>query len=475
MLASQFVSGLRPEIKAKIAGTEGSIDALLTKARFEEAKIRDLASNQQQRQKCFRSGFSGPSQHNKAAKPSEHQKAGTTEKSTVRCYGCGAYGHYRNKCPVRDRGGPAESSGQRSTKVRVGNVAPEKSESWPPADNDIGDSLKKVMATMHSISSKEGDVELGPVPSALVEFEGEQVKALLDTGSSVTCVSFVFLLKVWWAKKHTSELSPEEWRKQVEKKLQPTPVGLRNYGGGRLPVVRQTRVTMSRSGYYVEAVVQVQKDAPAQLIIGTDLLSKLGFIFLCSEPENENKDLLESSDSGGSGSSEEAMCLLQAVRLPGRHAKFVRATAPNGYSLACFDPSEELYKQRLFLPEAVVEPDVEGCVMMVMENHGCEPVVLEEGYVLGELQDVKCNEASDGEGRQGVVSAVIMGDDFGEERLQRLKEKVKFDPSNLADGEVDQLNDLLVEYADVFALDSSELGMTDLVTHAIDTGDSVPI
>ena len=48
VLASQFVSGLRPEIKAKIAGTEGSMDALLTKARFEEAKIRDLASNQQQ-------------------------------------------------------------------------------------------------------------------------------------------------------------------------------------------------------------------------------------------------------------------------------------------------------------------------------------------------------------------------------------------------------------------------------------------
>ena len=93
------------------------------------------------------------------------------------------------------------------------------------------------------------------------------------------------------------------------------------------------------------------------------------------------------------------------------------------------------------MPEAIVEPDGEGCVMMVMENHGCDPVVLEEGYVLGELQDVKCNEASDSEGRQGVVSAVIMGDDFGEERLQRLKEKVKFDPSNLADEEADQLED----------------------------------
>ena len=52
---------------------------------------------------------------------------------------------------------------------------------------------------------------------------------------------------------------------------------------------------------------------------------------------------------------------------------------------------------------------------------------------------------------------------------------MKFDPSNLTEEEADQLNDLLVEYADVFVLDSSELGMTDLVTHAIDTGDSVPI
>ena len=72
-------------------------------------------------------------------------------------------------------------------------------------------------------------------------------------------------------------------------------------------------------------------------------------------------------------------------------------------------------------------------MMMVMENHG-----LEEGHVLGELQDVKCSEASDGdEVRQGVVSAMTMGDDFVEERLQHLKEKVKFDPYNIAEEEAD--------------------------------------
>ena len=91
--------------------------------------------------------------------------------------------HYQYKCPVRDRGGPTESPGQRNTKACIANVAPKKSEPQPPADNDIGDALKRVMATMH-------------------------FRYLLDTGSPVTIVSLVFLLKVW-AKKHTSEQSPE--------------------------------------------------------------------------------------------------------------------------------------------------------------------------------------------------------------------------------------------------------------------------
>ncbi len=42
VLASQFASRMIPEIRAKVAGTEGDFEALLAKARFEEAKLRDL-------------------------------------------------------------------------------------------------------------------------------------------------------------------------------------------------------------------------------------------------------------------------------------------------------------------------------------------------------------------------------------------------------------------------------------------------
>jgi len=41
-LTYQFVAGLKPGIRLKVAGNEGSFDQLLLKARLEEAKLRDL-------------------------------------------------------------------------------------------------------------------------------------------------------------------------------------------------------------------------------------------------------------------------------------------------------------------------------------------------------------------------------------------------------------------------------------------------
>ena len=42
VLASQFASGLLPDIKSQVAGSDGDLETLLAKARFEEAKLRDL-------------------------------------------------------------------------------------------------------------------------------------------------------------------------------------------------------------------------------------------------------------------------------------------------------------------------------------------------------------------------------------------------------------------------------------------------
>ena len=44
VLAHQFVSGLLPDLKLKVAGTDGPFKHLLPKARFEEDKIRELST-----------------------------------------------------------------------------------------------------------------------------------------------------------------------------------------------------------------------------------------------------------------------------------------------------------------------------------------------------------------------------------------------------------------------------------------------
>ena len=46
LLTNQFVTGLREDIKIKVVGVERSFDQMLTRARFEEAKLWDLSNNE---------------------------------------------------------------------------------------------------------------------------------------------------------------------------------------------------------------------------------------------------------------------------------------------------------------------------------------------------------------------------------------------------------------------------------------------
>ena len=68
---------------------------------------------------------------------------------------------------------------------------------------------------------------------------------------------------------------------------------LQNYSGDKLRVVRQIKVTLSRSGHSTRAIIQVQKGAPAKLLVGTDLLSKLGYYYVQALEESNNRNTLD--------------------------------------------------------------------------------------------------------------------------------------------------------------------------------------
>ena len=77
------------------------------------------------------------------------------------------------------------------------------------------------------------------------------------------------------AKQYQKDQSPNEWKAEVENQLKPTTIYMvqQNYSGDRLKVVQQIRVHLAHSGFIVATPIQVQKAAPAKLLIGRDFLS----------------------------------------------------------------------------------------------------------------------------------------------------------------------------------------------------------
>ena len=137
-------------------------------------------------------------------------------------------------------------------------------------------------------------------------------------------------------------------------------------------------------------------------------------------------------------------------------------------------------------------PDKDGNVVLAIQNHSLMAVHLEEGLVLGELHQLDIVP----EDRAKKLSVELVLDEvravrpvphctpddrpptstpMSKERGGQVLDALDVDYETLSSKEEAALQALVREYADVFALDSSELGATDLVQHVIDTGDHPPI
>ena len=107
VLASQFFAGLRPELKKNIAGSDlTSIDELLIKARFQEAKQRDLAGIEQSKP------LAGSEQSKPNDKEAQHNspsskvsgnwrrdsKTYTKQYDPPKSFNCGGVDHLKQDC-----------------------------------------------------------------------------------------------------------------------------------------------------------------------------------------------------------------------------------------------------------------------------------------------------------------------------------------------------------------------------------------
>ncbi len=482
-----------------MVGSEGDLERLLVKARFEEAKKKELdaARTPAYPKKATGGNAPGPTQKSDSSVPPPRSDSKPQPVGSRNCYNCGMTGHMIRNCPY-----PKQQRGDKEARPRKNSAvatitAGEATQSQKSQiaelrqrlhEAELAAAVEEATATLRVVHSTDsgGRAKLGPTITASICVNGVKTEALLDTGSPTTVMSLKFALEVL-AQERPKFNTVEEWSQAVKLRFGEPSVVLKSYGGARLNVIAQLQVTLSQGEHSTNALVLVQKDAPNALLVGTDLLSLLGFSMKRKavdeellEPKQDATPQEESSERPTS-----VVKLLQAVRIPAWHRKMVRVKV-SGWSsrgLSLFTPAID--DDDLTIEDAVVQMEQGDCLTLIAENRGLTPMKLKKDMTLGGLEPVELEESDSVEGRVAAVApdqkpgsedAVAPGQKPGsEDRVKRLMEQLELEIGHLSGEEQQGVRDLVHKYCDVFALDPSELGTTSLVTHVIDTGDHAPV
>ena len=452
VLGCQFIAGLQPEIKAKLVGSEGSFDVLLTKARFEEAKSKELAVSVKEAVKKTSVPKNSPGSTDRRGSPNGKKLYGYG--SGPECYICRMKGHLARDCRYRGRGAPVETRGGRgrengrSSANQIATVSTQEDEGKKAHRvqelqkelrvAELERALEDVKATLHSVVPENNPPnekqQLGPTLTVPLELEGMPINALLDTGSPVSIVSLEKLLSAFAIKRPQGQ-SPDEWETEMRNRFQPPMVTLRNYGGGELSIVGQITASVSCSGFHVDALLQAQPNASVDLLVGTDLLPSLGFALLQLDERGHGKNLLKGEDmsdvemsSEGSDlktetKSAENQCentssaneetsqkvegdekqqsnptvvhLVTATRIPPRHTQIIKASVQEVVTAGSvlFEPNQSaLEKIGVKMDPSMVHMDDHNCIVLAIHNFAHGTVQIAPGQTLGELHAV--NEVS---------------------------------------------------------------------------------
>lgn len=252
----------------------------------------------------------------------------------------------------------------------------------------------------------------------------------------------------------------------------------------------------------------MQRDAPVDFLLGTDIQPLLGFHLTQVEPSGKTTDLLgarnqpraeneegvpsakqPASDPDQQPPGEELqaashMCLVQIVPVPSRFSKLVKVEVdgPREGSLSLFEPGQSFLDDAgLVVEDSLISQGKGGALVVITLS--TEVVVLEHGKRTGaalpaswiaELEVLQKENPEIEKHSQGLVQSILVSSPKEkQERIQQLIESLGVGHLDTSVGA--QLKALLREFHDGFALSDEELGCTDVITHTIDKEGTSPI
>ena len=278
------------------------------------------------------------------------------------------------------------------------------------------ESVPKAVVTTHVLQSDpesknsvaSGGPTLGPTLRVEASVEGGSTKALIDTGSPVSLVSIDFLLHAL-IKNIDSGATQEHIMETLKARLEDPQLTVRNFGGDEVNVVGQTTVTLCCGEHTSQVTLLVQKGTQLDLLLGTDVLGKLGFQILQKCRNRKPYDLLsvgvrQEESTMGLSVAEEAVPgkvvtvkALKATRIPGCHCQLMRVCASTSAGMSkenmlLFNPTElgadDQQVAGTGITPCLVMPATDGIMVVAVENHNHHPIELEEGQLLGFVEPV---------------------------------------------------------------------------------------
>ena len=231
--------------------------------------------------------------------------------------------------------------------------------------------------------------------------------------------------------------------------------------------------------------VFVQPDSEQPCLLGMNAISSLGMHVLRANgepvlPVSSNEPMVATVN------------LLGAIVIPSRSGRIVKAHLSGGETSGCdllfARNHDQLGLLGVSVQESVLAKHDNGTVLLPMENYQGMTVHLEAGTHLSVAVPIRAESGMgvadhpppEGSGKPGVATSLVAQVEATEitpERCAHVTAALKLCDSDLhvPPDEVGMVRGLVCEFADVFALNDSELGCTDLVTHTINTADCAPI
>ena len=141
--------------------------------------------------RCLRRG----KQHSRAAR-SPRKPIGKLSpqkgRSNQRCHNCGGVGHFWRNCTVTRRALCQEFRGTNADGKHHSNPS---SNSLANKDDEIKGTMTRTLTC--TIPKEQAELVLGSKVEKMVLVDGQEVKALINTGSPVSIISLQCVLQAW--------------------------------------------------------------------------------------------------------------------------------------------------------------------------------------------------------------------------------------------------------------------------------------